>query len=73
MAIDEDPFPPVASVNTTSFNLRALIKFKKPEKLSLRKVWVLKYSLVHVNRLKKEWAVVCIDSPSGKNLVKGIQ
>ena len=38
MAIDEDPFPPVVSVNTTTFDLRALIESKKEGKLSLRKV-----------------------------------
>ena len=58
MTIDEDPFSPVASVNTTSFDLRALIESKKAGKLSPRKVWVPKYCLVHVDRLKKEWAVV---------------
>ena len=29
MEIDEDPFPPVDSINTTSFDLRALIESKK--------------------------------------------
>ena len=43
MAIDEDPFPPVASINTASFDLGALIESKKVGKLSPRKVWVLKY------------------------------
>ena len=38
MAIDEDPFPLVALVNTTSFDERALIEFKKAGKLSPRKV-----------------------------------
>ena len=54
MAIDEDPFPPVASINTISFNLRALIESKKVGKLSPRKVWVPKYCLVHVNKFKNE-------------------
>ena len=54
MAIDEDPFPPVASVNTASFDLRGLIESKKAGKLSLGKIWVPKYCLVHVDRLKKE-------------------
>ena len=31
MAIDEDPFSPVDLVNTTSFDLRALIESKKAE------------------------------------------
>ena len=29
MAIDEDPFSPVALINTANFNLRALIESKK--------------------------------------------
>ena len=58
MAIDEDPYPPVASVNTSSFDLRALIESKKAEKLSSGKVWVPKYCLVHVDKLKKEWATI---------------
>ena len=67
MAIDGDPFPLVASVNTASFNLRALIESKNAGKLSPRKVWVLKYCLVRVDRLKKEWAAVCIDPLLGRN------
>ena len=52
MAIDEDPFPLVASVNTVSFDLRALIESKKARKLSPRKVWVPKYCLVRVDFTK---------------------
>ena len=52
MTIYEDPFPLVASVNTTSFDLRALIVSKKAGKLSPRKEWVPKYCLVYVDRLK---------------------
>ena len=73
MEIDEDPFPLMALVNTTSFDLRALIESKKAGKLSPRKVWVPKYCLVCVDRLKKEWAVVCTYSPLVRNSVKGIQ
>ena len=73
MVIDEDPFPPVASINTINFNLRALIESKKEGKLSPRKVWVLKYCLVRVDRLKNEWVVVCIDPPSRINSMNGIQ
>ena len=73
MVIDEDLFPLVASVNTTSFDLKALIESKKAGKLSPRKVCVPKYCLVRVDRLKKEWAVVCTDPPSGRNSVKGIR
>ena len=73
MEINEDPFPQMASINTTSFDLRALIESKKAGKLSPRKVWVPKYCLVHVDRLKKVWDAVCIDPPSRRNLVKGIE
>ena len=74
MPIDEDPFPLVASVNTTSLDLRALTESKKKGKLSPRKVWVPKYYLVCVDRLKKEWAAICTDDPPlGRNSVKRIQ
>ena len=73
MAIDEDPFLPMASIYTTSFDLRELIEFKKAGKLSLRKVWVLKYCLVCVDMLKNAWSVVCIDLVSWRNSTKGIQ
>ena len=33
-------------------------------------VWVPKYCLGCVNRLKKEWVAVCIDSLLGRNSVK---
>ena len=73
MAIDEDPFRIVASINTASFDLKALIESKKAGELSPRKEWVPKYCLVLVDRLKREWAAVCIDPPSRRNSVKGIQ
>ena len=38
MAINDDPFPLITLVNTTSFNLKALIKSKNERKLSPRKV-----------------------------------
>ena len=72
MEIDEDSFPPRALVNTTSFDLRALIESKKVGKLSPRKVWVPKYCLVHVDKLKKECTALCTDPTSGRNSVKGI-
>ena len=72
MAIDEDPFLAVTSVNTTSFDLRALIESKKVGKLSPRKVRVPKFCLVCVDRLKKEWDAVCTDPLSKRNSVKGI-
>ena len=52
-AIDEDHFPPIASINTTSFDMRALIESRNEGKLSPREVWVTKYCLVHVDRLKR--------------------
>ena len=73
MAIDEDPFPLMTSINTTSFDLRVLIESKKAGKPSPRKVWVPKYCLVHVDRLKKEWATFGTNPPSRRNSVKGIQ
>ena len=73
MVIDEDPFLLVASVNTTGFDLRALIESKKMGKFSPRKVWGPKYCLVHVDRLKNEWAAICTDPPLGRNSAKGIQ
>ena len=72
MEIDEDPFQPMALISNVSFDQRALIESKKAGKLSPRKVCVLKYCLVHVDRLKKEWAAVCIDPPSRRNSMKGI-
>ena len=72
MAIDEDPFPLVASINTASFNLRALIESKREGKLSPRKVWVPKYCLIRVDRLKKEWVTVFIDLSLRRNSM-GIQ
>ena len=73
MAIDEDPFPPVASINTTSFDQIALIESKKTRKISPRKVWAPKYCLLCVDKLKNEWSIICTDHPSGINSVKGIQ
>ena len=67
MEIDGDLFPPVALVNTDSFDLRALIESKKAGKLSLGKVWVPKYCLVCVDRLKKEWVAVCTNIPLRRN------
>ena len=67
MAIDEDPFPQVVSINTTSFDLRSLIESKKAGKLSPRNVWVPKYCLVCVDKLKNEWLAICTDPSSGRN------
>ena len=73
MAIDENPFPPVASIHTANFDLRALIESKKVGKISPRKVWVPKYCLVRVYKLKNEWSAVYIDPLSRRNSVKGLQ
>ena len=54
LEINEDLFPLLASINNTSFDLRAWIKSKKVGKVSPRKVWVLKYCLVCVDKLKNE-------------------
>ena len=67
MAIDEDPFPLMASINTASSNLRVLIESKKEGELSpinvwvLKYLWVLKYCMIHVDKLKNEWSIVCPD------------
>ena len=73
MAIDEDPFPLVTSINIASFALRPLIESKKAGKFFLRKVCVPKYCLVCVDKLKNEWSEDCTHPPPGINLVKGIQ
>ena len=53
--IDEDPFPPVTSVNIASTDLRAILNVKKDERFSLnvrkRKVWIPKKYLVHMDEL----------------------
>ena len=54
LAINEDLFPLLALINNTSFDLRAWIKSKKVGKVSPIKVWVLKYCLVCVDKLKNE-------------------
>ena len=53
--IDEDPFPPVASINIVAIDLRAVLNAKKDERFSLnaeiRKVWIPKQYLVHMDEL----------------------
>ena len=63
MAINEDPFSLVASINTSNFDLRALIESKNVGKLSPRNVWIPKYCLVRVDRWKNESAAFCTDPP----------
>ena len=49
--IDEDPFPPVASVNIAATYLRAVLNAKKDGRFSpnarIRKVWIHKKYLVY--------------------------
>ena len=49
--VDEEPFPPVASVNIATTNLRAILNENNDDKFSpnvnIRKVWVPKQYLVH--------------------------
>ena len=51
VVIDEDPFPPVASINTVSFDLKGLINSKKAKRVPLspktRKVWIFKQYLIY--------------------------
>ena len=46
MVIDKDPFPPTASINTTTFDFKAMLNTKKAEEFSpnakIRKVWIPK-------------------------------
>ena len=35
MVIDEDPFPPIASINIAATDLRAMVNTKKVERFSL--------------------------------------
>ena len=53
--IDEYPFPPVASVNIATTNLKALLSPKKDRRFSpngrIRKVWIPKHYLVHKDEL----------------------
>ena len=49
MVVDEDPFPPAASINIA--DLRAMLNEKKDERFSpndsIRKVWIPKQYMVH--------------------------
>ena len=46
MVIDKDLFPPTASINTTTFDFKAMLNTKKAEEFSpnakIRKVWIPK-------------------------------
>ena len=49
--VDEDLFPPMASVNIVATDLRAVLNEKKDEKfflnIKIRKVWIPKQYLVY--------------------------
>ena len=53
--IAEDPFPPVASINITAIDLRAVLNAKKVERFYLssriRRVWIPKKYFVHMGDL----------------------
>ena len=53
--VNEDPFPPLASVNIAATNLRLGLNEKNDEKFSLnvriRNVWIPKQCLVHKDEL----------------------
>ena len=53
--IDEDPIPPVASVNIVATNLKALLNAKNDVIFSsnsrIRKLWIPKQYLVHRDEL----------------------
>ena len=69
MVIDEDPFPPTASINITATESRAMLNSKKAQRFSprtrVRKVWIPKQYLTYRNDLatkgrvfaSKEWKV----------------
>ena len=53
--IDEDPYSPVALVNITTTDLKAVLNAKNDERFSpnvkIRKVWIPKQYLVHIDEL----------------------
>ena len=55
MVVDEDPFPPVASVNIATTDLRAVLNENEDEKFSpnvkIRNVWVPKQYMVYKDQL----------------------
>ena len=55
MMIDEDPFPPVASINIAATDSRAMLNAKKAGRFSptarVRKVWIPKRYLTYKNDL----------------------
>ena len=55
MVVDEDPFPPVASVNIAATDLRAVLNEKEDEKFSpnvkIRNVWIPKQYMVYKDEM----------------------
>ena len=55
MVIDEDPFPPVTSINIAATDLRALLNEKKvggfSSSVMIRKVWIPKQYLANMDDL----------------------
>ena len=55
MVIDEDPIPPVASVNIVAIGLKVVLKVKNDGRFSpnirIRKVWIPKQYMVHRDEL----------------------
>ena len=53
MVIDEDPFPPTASINIAAFDSRAMLNAKKAGRFSpsarVRKVWIFKQYFTYKN------------------------
>ena len=51
MVVDEDPFPPVASVNKAATDMRAVLNENEDEKFSpnvkIRKLWIPKQYMVY--------------------------
>ena len=56
MVIDEDPFPPIASINIAAIDLRTLLNAEKAGGFSPsaknRKVWIPKQYLVYMDDLE---------------------
>ena len=73
MVIDEDLFPPVASINTTTFELRALIDSKKTRRITtgpkIRNLWIPKQYLISKNDLIVERRVSAVreNKKNGRN------
>ena len=49
--INEDPFPPMASVNIAAIDLRAVLNARFSPNAKIRKVWIPKQYLVHKDEL----------------------